>query len=193
MKRVAAVCLALLLVLIPVVSTFDQSVPGDLTVGPMSAAAEVTVSDAEQTAQAETETASTDPPTDTSATEAATEVPAEVGAEEATSSATPPPAVNPSATQAEVPATTGDPTATVEPTTVDVTLSGPARAFYILDRKAVGVTVDAMLADLGRRTFQIDTDNVRRPAGTSVENLQPARVRISLRKRSQEQNGGTTS
>lgn len=81
----------------------------------------------------------------------------------------------------------------VEPTTVDVTLSGPARAFYILDRKAVGVTVDAMLADLGRRTFQIDTDNVRRPAGTSVENLQPARVRISLRKRSQDPNGGTTS
>lgn len=80
----------------------------------------------------------------------------------------------------------------VEPPRIDVTLSGPARAFYILDPKAVEVNVDAMLAELGRRTFQIESDDIRHPAGTRVESVQPARVRISLRKRATESRKGTS-
>lgn len=68
----------------------------------------------------------------------------------------------------------------ISPETIQVELRGPARAFYLFDKSAVDVIVDATLADLGRRTFQISADQVRRPAGVDVVRVRPSRIRLSL-------------
>lgn len=68
----------------------------------------------------------------------------------------------------------------IEPAEVLVTLSAPARAFYFLDEAAVQVVVDATLADLGRRTFSLGDEQVRRPATIDVVRIEPDRVKLSL-------------
>jgi diadenylate cyclase len=70
----------------------------------------------------------------------------------------------------------------VTPSAVEVTFAGPSRAFYLFDRRSLGVTVDAALARLGRRTFQISEQNVRHPSDLSVENVLPVAVKISVSK-----------
>lgn len=68
----------------------------------------------------------------------------------------------------------------IDPPEVEIALSGPSRAFYLLDKDAIDVTVDATLANLGRRTFAITSEQVRKPAAMTVEDIAPAQVRISL-------------
>lgn len=68
----------------------------------------------------------------------------------------------------------------MEPTHVAVTLTAPARSFYFFNEAGVEVVLDATLADLGRRTFTLDEDQVRRPAGIEVAALDPGRVKLSL-------------
>jgi len=46
----------------------------------------------------------------------------------------------------------------------------------------LAVTIDATLARVGRRTFQISEQDVRHPGDLSVENITPATVKISLRR-----------
>ncbi|HWO40720.1 MAG TPA: diadenylate cyclase [Candidatus Eisenbacteria bacterium] len=70
----------------------------------------------------------------------------------------------------------------VEPSAVNVTFSGPRRAFYLFDPKRVSVNLDASLAELGRRTFTLSERNVAHPADISVQDLSPSTVRLSLRK-----------
>lgn len=70
----------------------------------------------------------------------------------------------------------------VEPAKVDVTLSGPRRAYLLLDAESLEVHVDALAASMGRRTFEIAAPDVRRPEALAVENLAPPRVRLSLRR-----------
>jgi len=70
----------------------------------------------------------------------------------------------------------------VEPAVVDVTLSGPRRAYLLMDSGSLEVHIDALAASVGRRTFELDPEDVRRPEALSVENLAPGRVRLSLKK-----------
>jgi diadenylate cyclase len=70
----------------------------------------------------------------------------------------------------------------VTPNAVEVTFAGTTRAFYLFDRRSVGVVVDAGLAKVGRRTFQISEQNVRHPADVSIEDIQPLAVKIAVRK-----------
>jgi diadenylate cyclase len=70
----------------------------------------------------------------------------------------------------------------VTPDAVEVTLTGPMRAFYLFDRHGLNVTVDASLATAGRRTFQISEQNVRHPTDMTVETVQPMAVKISVHK-----------
>jgi len=70
----------------------------------------------------------------------------------------------------------------IDPSTVDVGLRGPARAFYLFDPATVEVVVDATLARLGRRTYRVSGEQVRRPAGMEVEDVRPAQIRLSLEK-----------
>ena len=70
----------------------------------------------------------------------------------------------------------------VHPGEVKATLSGPARAFYLFDRRRLEVTVDAMPAEVGRRTVRLSEANVRCPRDVTVEDIRPAEVRIALRR-----------
>lgn len=68
----------------------------------------------------------------------------------------------------------------ITPEEIWVTLSGPTRAFYFFDRNEVTVTVDAALAVLGRRTFQISQDDVKVPREFEFERVDPQYVKISV-------------
>jgi uncharacterized protein (TIGR00159 family) len=69
---------------------------------------------------------------------------------------------------------------TIEPAEVEVSLSGRRRDLLFLSAGDVSVRVDAFLAKLGRRTFELDPDRVTRPAGADVARLEPDRVRIAV-------------
>ena len=71
----------------------------------------------------------------------------------------------------------------VEPASVRVKLSGRRRDLYFLGPDDVKVHVDALLAELGRRTFSLSPANVRHPELVEVRAIEPDRARISLSER----------
>ncbi len=70
----------------------------------------------------------------------------------------------------------------VDPPTVDATLSGPRRQFFLMDRRALTAKVDGILVELGRRSFELSEQNVRHPKGLTLVDLVPRRVRLSVKK-----------
>jgi hypothetical protein len=71
----------------------------------------------------------------------------------------------------------------VDPPAVNATFAGPRRAFYLFDANTVKITVDASLAELGRRTFNISEQNVRgQPRDMRLQDITPPMVRLSVRK-----------
>jgi hypothetical protein len=61
-----------------------------------------------------------------------------------------------------------------------VTLSGRRRDLYFLGPDAVKVRVDALLVELGRRSFSLTPANVRHPETVEVRAIEPDSVKISL-------------
>lgn len=68
----------------------------------------------------------------------------------------------------------------VEPSEVEVTLSGPRREFYLLDQTKVEVRLDGFLVGLGRRNFQVRPNDVRHPDSLTVSTLNPETVAVSV-------------
>jgi diadenylate cyclase len=68
----------------------------------------------------------------------------------------------------------------IEPAEVTARFSAPRRAFYLFDRTKLRATVDASLAMLGRRTFELSEQNVRYPREIALVDLDPTTVRISV-------------
>ena len=68
----------------------------------------------------------------------------------------------------------------VEPGEVEVTVSGPRRSLVLGEANAIEVRVDALLVQLGRRTFQVTPDLVTLPEGFQVHEVNPKRVRLSV-------------
>jgi uncharacterized protein (TIGR00159 family) len=66
----------------------------------------------------------------------------------------------------------------VEPDAVDVTVSGLRRDLFLLDARRFEVRVDGFLVGLGRRTFELSPEEVRRPPGVEVALLEPNVVRL---------------
>jgi uncharacterized protein (TIGR00159 family) len=62
----------------------------------------------------------------------------------------------------------------IDPPEVQVTLSGPRWEIYFTDPNAVRIRIDALLVQLGRRTFQIDPEQVERPEALRVLRTDPA-------------------
>ncbi len=81
----------------------------------------------------------------------------------------------------------------VDPPVVKGTFTGQRRAFYLFDPRRLEVVIDASLAQLGRRTFEISEANVRYPKELSLESITPSRVRISVRKNTEESGEKTGS
>ena len=76
----------------------------------------------------------------------------------------------------------------VTPASVRVTVTGVQRRLFVLQPSDVTVSVDALLAQLGRRTFDLTPDSVRAPRGVTVMAVEPDHVVLSLR--APEQDGG---
>lgn len=74
----------------------------------------------------------------------------------------------------------------VQPTEIEATFVGPRRAFYLFDRRKLNVTVDVTLAELGRRTFYVSDQDVRFPKDVTLREINPASVRISVRKAAEQ-------
>ncbi len=70
----------------------------------------------------------------------------------------------------------------VEPDTVMVRMSGERRRLVLGDLGSVELRVDAFLARLGRRTFQLSVEDVEHPQGLDILEVDPRTVRISVRK-----------
>jgi uncharacterized protein (TIGR00159 family) len=68
----------------------------------------------------------------------------------------------------------------VEPGEVEVTVSGPRRSLVLGEANAIEVRVDALLVQLGRRTFQVTPDLVTHPEGFQVHEVNPNQVRLSV-------------
>jgi uncharacterized protein (TIGR00159 family) len=72
----------------------------------------------------------------------------------------------------------------IEPPTARVRLSGRRRDLLLLDLGAVEARVDAILAELGRRTFRLSAQNVVVPDRLKVVGIEPGTIRVSLRRAS---------
>lgn len=70
--------------------------------------------------------------------------------------------------------------AAVDPPTVEVVLQGRRRDQLLAERGPVTIQLDAYLARLGRRTFSIEEDAVKKPSALDVLALSPDKVRLSL-------------
>jgi diadenylate cyclase len=69
----------------------------------------------------------------------------------------------------------------VTPASVTVTVTGVRRRLFVLQPSDVTVSVDALLAQLGRRTFGLTPDSVRVPRGVTVMAVDPDHVVLGLR------------
>ena len=69
----------------------------------------------------------------------------------------------------------------VDPAEVQVTLRGLRRELVLSEPDQVTVRVDGFLARMGRRTFAIAEDSVRRPEALDVVAVRPDRVKVSVR------------
>jgi uncharacterized protein (TIGR00159 family) len=71
----------------------------------------------------------------------------------------------------------------VKPDKVEAVFNGPMRNFYLFDQKQLQVTVDAFMAQAGRRTFPISEENLRHPKDVSLLDVNPTQVRITVKQR----------
>ncbi|MDJ0847960.1 MAG: diadenylate cyclase [Myxococcota bacterium] len=70
----------------------------------------------------------------------------------------------------------------VEPPAVEVTFEGRRRDVFLATPSSMSVRIDAILVQLGRRTFQLDADQVVHPDELSVVDIAPGKVRLSVRR-----------
>jgi hypothetical protein len=63
---------------------------------------------------------------------------------------------------------------------VEVRLSGARRRLFLLETAEVTVSVDALLAQLGRRSFRVTPRDVHAPPGVTVVAVEPAEVELDV-------------
>jgi diadenylate cyclase len=68
----------------------------------------------------------------------------------------------------------------IQPPEVKATFTAPRRAFYLFNPTKLKVTVDASLAEIGRRTFRISDLNIRHPPELTLQELEPSTLHISV-------------
>lgn len=69
----------------------------------------------------------------------------------------------------------------VDPEEVTVTASGPRRTLLFTAPGDFELDVDAILLQLGRRGFDVDTGDVKHPPGVNVLAVKPERINLSVR------------
>jgi len=71
----------------------------------------------------------------------------------------------------------------VEPAKVDVRFKGRRRDFYLAGPADFALRVDALLVQLGRRTFTLSLDQVESPERLQAVALDPGKIRLSVKAR----------
>jgi hypothetical protein len=66
------------------------------------------------------------------------------------------------------------------PPVVRVHLSGVRRRLFLLEPSDLTVSIDALLAQLGRRSFEVTPQDVDAPPGITVTSVEPDRVVLDL-------------
>ena len=74
----------------------------------------------------------------------------------------------------------------VQPADVAIRLEGPRRDLYMAGSSELFVRLDALLVQLGRRTFTLELDQVESPEGIRALSVEPAKVRLSVKKAGDE-------
>jgi hypothetical protein len=74
----------------------------------------------------------------------------------------------------------------IQPSEVTILLTGQRRDLYLFDPGKLRITVDASMAEFGRRTFTLSEQNVRYPKDLTIKELAPSVIRISVRKAARE-------
>ena len=69
----------------------------------------------------------------------------------------------------------------IDPPNVSVTFGALNRAFYLFEPQKLEAKVDASLAVLGRRTFQISAEDLNYPKNLTVKELTPDTIKISVK------------
>ena len=69
----------------------------------------------------------------------------------------------------------------IEPTEVEVTLSGTRWDLFRSRAQPISVRIDAVLVSLGRRTFRLGPGQVDRPPGIDALDISPPNVRLDVR------------
>ncbi|MGH7795835.1 MAG: diadenylate cyclase CdaA [Candidatus Binatia bacterium] len=73
----------------------------------------------------------------------------------------------------------------IEPPAVTATFTGPKRSFYFFDSSRSRLRIDIDLSSVdaaGRKTVRISEQNVRHPQNITLQQLNPATVRLTVRK-----------
>lgn len=68
----------------------------------------------------------------------------------------------------------------VDPPIVEVQLQGLRRDLVLASEGAISVGIDAWLVQLGRRTFQIGTEQVMHPENVRVVAVRPSKIKLSV-------------
>lgn len=69
----------------------------------------------------------------------------------------------------------------IDPASVELRLSGLRRDFVLLDPATVGVKVDANAVGMGRRSFELDREDLVLPPGFAFVAVKPQRVRLQVK------------
>ena len=70
----------------------------------------------------------------------------------------------------------------VEPPMVEIGLQGRRRDLVLAGAGAIEVQIDALLVQLGRRTFAVSTEQVKHPDGLEITSIRPATVRLQVKR-----------
>ena len=75
----------------------------------------------------------------------------------------------------------------IEPAEIEVVLEGRRRDFlYLTGNQGLQAEIDALLVQLGRRTFQVGPEHVSHPDGISVAEVNPKQIRLSVQRGGEE-------
>ena len=69
---------------------------------------------------------------------------------------------------------------TVRPEKISLTLSGPRREHILATDADFTITIDALLVELGRRTFKVNSQIIRHPSTLKLIDISPQSVRLSV-------------
>ncbi len=69
----------------------------------------------------------------------------------------------------------------IEPADAQLKLSGTRRDFFLLDPRSVAVRIDGAAIGTGRRSFELDREDLELPAGFTLVEVRPSRVRLAVR------------